>query len=416
MNPRRIHLDVEGHAVSATVSDDATTLSFSLNDRTYRIPNRAYTGTIRLRVHPQNPVTDFARRMGVRLKPEPVTTPAVVPPRVSRVVRPQSMATMVGQDALRLSLMAHVRGALVLGEPVGDVLLTGPSGLGKTSLAGLIAYETGGQLATTEADALSTPAVLANELLALTDHDVLLIDECHGLTKKVMRTLLTVLETRTVEVTAGTGARAGTETRDLAPFTLVCATTDPGELSEPFRARFALTGALDYYSLDELTRVVTAAALANRSASGAPAPIRLDPDAAVELARRGRGTPRKVIELLHAVHRFAAAAAKTADVVVDRAALACLALRGIDERGLTTTDRAVLRTICTTHRGGPVGSEHLVASLGIAQRELRQVIEPFLIRSGLYVRTPGGRMVTDEGYRAVELEPRVTAPHASDVL
>ncbi|MBO0881223.1 MAG: AAA family ATPase [Mycobacterium sp.] len=361
----------------------------------------------------------FAAQLGVRVKPKPA--PPAVEPEVttaphSNAVRPGNVATMIGNDDLRLDLVAHVKGSQALGEPIGHVLLTGPSGLGKTSMARLIADMTGGKLIAVEADSLESPKHLFEAMAELVDGDAFLIDETHGLTKRVMRTLLTIMEDGTISVATGSGAKAEVQRRKLPRFTLVCATTDPGELSEPFRNRFPFRGTLEYYEPEELAEIVIEAGKNNRDHTGKPDPIKIDEDAAADLGRRSRGTPRLAVELLHASRRMAAARGFTKDTpilpdVVDWA----LERKGIDKRGLNKDDRAVLRAICRTHKGGPVGLEHLAATLGIANRTLDKVIEPYLVRTKLLIREPSGRRATDEGYRAIEMEVPVTAPLAAEL-
>jgi Holliday junction DNA helicase RuvB len=355
----------------------------------------------------------FAAQMGIRMSPKEDVVPAETT-QAPRVVRPRSVTSMVGQDSLRLDLMAHVKGAQALGEQIGDVLLYGPSGLGKTSLAELIAHETGGTLHSIEAGAIDSPKTLIGELSKLAKGDVLFFDEAHGLTRRVERALLTIMETREVDMPVGSGSSKTTEKRRLPECTFVCATTDPGDLSDPFRNRFAFTAELQYYTVDELTEILLSAAAANRR-HGEPAPIEIKEAAAFELAKRGRGTPRTAINHMHAVHRFLAAQAGDAEVVIEPDAVDYLSLKGIDEHGLTDADRRLILTIIKVYRGGPVGIERLAPSLGVSHRELRNVIEPYLIRTKRLMRADGGRIVTDEGYRCVGMDVPPTAPLASSI-
>lgn len=350
----------------------------------------------------------FAERLGVRLEPEPVRQDRPVPVE-SKVDRPTSVVQMIGQDKLRAKLLGRVRAATLLGEEMPHALLFGPPGCGKTSLAQLIAAETGGRLVETIADALESPRSLVQLFAELEDGDVLFVDEIHGMTKRVQRTFYKVMEDGVLEIPVGHGDKATLERQPVKRVVIVGATTDPGKLPAPLLDRFPFKGAVEYYSDEELADIILA------TASNAKLSIKIGADEALDLARRSRGTPRVAKDLLDTAYRFAVADAGDVDVPVTSAIIdLAMEFEEIDERGLTKADRDLLAVICKVHKGGPVGLENLAACIGVDNRTLDKMIEPFLLRLKFIVRRPSGRIVTDRGWQHLGLNPPATAPNADD--
>jgi holliday junction DNA helicase RuvB len=353
--------------------------------------------------------SEFAARMGVKVKPpKPVVVrEASTPASRSKATRPTDMATMVGQDRLRVELTVHISASKTLGKPIEHILLQGPPGLGKTSIAMLVAEQSGGELVLASGDALKTPETLVNELGELQDGDVYFVDEIHGLPERVKRTILTAMEDGRVDVGVGTGSRSTVESKMLHHFILVGATTEPGKLPQPLLDRFALRGTLEYYTAAELTEILVADAERKH--------IKLEQEAAQELAHRSRCTPRIALNLLSSAHMFAVAAGDSADVPVTMVDVnRALEMKDIDHNGLTKHDRAVLWTLCKVHKGGPVGMERLAMGADIDNRTLES-IESYLVRAKLLIGSRQGRVATNWGFEAVGLEAPVTAPCAEDL-
>lgn len=353
--------------------------------------------------------SEFAARMGVKVKPpKPVVVrEAGSPASKSKAVRPTSIAAMIGQDKLRVELTVHVDASKKLGQPIGHILLEGPPGLGKTSIAMLVAERAGGELVLASGDALKTPETLVNELGELQNGDVYFVDEIHGLPERVKRVMLTAMEDGRVEIAVGNGSRSVVESKMLNDFILVGATTEPGKLPQPLLDRFALRGALDYYDVDELTEILLQAA--ERGS------IKIEEDAATELAHRSRRTPRIALNLLASAHKYAVASADSVDVPVtvldvNRA----LEMKDIDRNGLTKSDRAVLWNLCKVHKGGPVGLERLATGSDVDNRTLESILS-YLIRAQYIISTFNGRVATNWGWEAIDLEAPVTAPNADDL-
>ena len=377
----------------------------------YRI-NDDCTSTLMIGSRGKPKVTDFsefAARMGIKVKePKPVVVrEAASSASKSKAVRPTDIITMIGQEKLRVRLTAHMRASKLLGKPVGHILLQGPPGLGKTSIAMLIADMAGGDLVIASGDALKTPETLVNELGELKDGDVYFIEEMHGLPEKPKRTLLTAMEDGRVDLAVGSGTRSVVESKMLNDFILVGATTEPGKLPQPLLDRFAIRGAVDYYDADEIAEIITQAAERDH--------IKIEEKAATELAHRSRRTPRIALNLLAMAHEYAVASADSTDVPVtvldvNRA----LEMEDIDHNGLTKSDRAVLWDLCKVHKGGPVGLTNLATGADTDNRTLES-IESYLIRAKYIIRTGQGRVATNWGFEAVGLEPPVTAPHAEDM-
>jgi holliday junction DNA helicase RuvB len=305
-----------------------------------------------------------------------------------RQLRPRSFEEYVGQEQAVASLRVSVEAARRRGECVDHALLYGPPGLGKTTLAGVIANEMGTNLVTTSGPAIERGADLMGILTNLNEKDVLFIDEVHRLPRAVEELLYPAMEDFSVNFVIDRGMHARTLKYALRPFTLVAATTRPGMLSAPLRERFGIFHHLDFYSEAELTRIVT------RSASIIGVP--LDPVGAAEIARRARGTPRIVNRLLRRVRDYAQVNGdgRITEAITPRA----LDSEGVDTRGLDRLDRRFLTAIIEHYDGGPVGIEAVAATINDEAESLTELVEPYLLKIGFVVRTPGGRRVSREAY------------------
>lgn len=316
-----------------------------------------------------------------------------------RQLRPQSFDEYVGQEQAVASLRVSVEAARQRGECVDHVLLYGPPGLGKTTLAGVIANEMGTNLVTTSGPAIERGADLMGVLTNLAEHDVFFIDEIHRLPRAVEELLYPAMEDFSVNFVIDRGMHARTLKYALRPFTLVAATTRPGMLSAPLRERFGILHHLDFYSHAELTRIVT------RSASILGA--RIEPDGAAEIARRARGTPRIVNRLLRRVRDYAQVSGDgLITLVIARDALD---REGVDGRGLDRLDRRFLSAIIDHYAGGPVGIEAVAATINDEAESLTELVEPYLLKIAFVVRTPAGRRATREAYGHLGKQPPATA-------
>ncbi|MBS6671713.1 MAG: Holliday junction branch migration DNA helicase RuvB [Actinomyces graevenitzii] len=310
-------------------------------------------------------------------------------------LRPRHLEDFVGQDVVRGQLSVVLRAATSRGSSPDHVLLSGPPGLGKTTLAMIIANELGGSLRLTSGPAVQHAGDLAAILSALEEGDVLFIDEIHRLARTAEEMLYLAMEDYRVDVVVGKGPGATSIPLSLPPFTVVGATTRAGLLPAPLRDRFGFTGHLDYYSARELAQIVT------RSAGLLG--LEIDAQAAHELASRSRGTPRIANRLLRRVQDWAQVHGTpgVADLASTQAALKVFE---VDAMGLDRLDRSVLTALCTRFGGGPVGLTTLAVSVGEEAETVETVAEPYLVREGLMVRTPRGRAATAAAYTHLGLE------------
>jgi len=317
-----------------------------------------------------------------------------VPDDLAASIRPRALSDFIGHDSLKQNLSVFISGAKSRGEAMDHVLLYGPPGLGKTTLAHIVANELGTNFRATAAPMLTKQGDLAAILTALEPMDVLFIDEIHRLPTAIEEVLYSAMEDFKLDIMLGEGPSAKSVRIDLPPFTLVGATTRTGLLSNPLRDRFGIDLRLTFYSPDDLAKIIS------RSANILGTPI--DANGALMLARSSRGTPRIANRLLKRARDFAGALNKstiTADII--RTTLVQL---HIDECGLDQIDREYMTTIVRHYAGGPVGIENLGAALSEPVDTIEDVIEPFLMQLGFIQRTPRGRIVTDAGYAHLGLE------------
>jgi len=304
-------------------------------------------------------------------------------------LRPGRMAEFVGQEKVKESLSIYVEAALKRGEPLDHTLFYGPPGLGKTTLALLIANELGVDIKTTSGPALERPGDLVSSLTNMKEGDVLFIDEIHRLRPVIEEFLYPGMEDFRIEIRLGEGPKAQTITMKLERFTLIGATTRFGLLTPPMRARFGVVERLGYYPTADLKRIVFRSAGIMR--------ISIDEQGAEEIARRSRGTPRIANRLLRRVRDYAEVKADGA--ITRPVAEAALAMLNVDEYGLEQMDARMLRLIIEDFDGGPVGLSSLAVALGEEPDTLEEVYEPYLIQNGLLQRTARGRVATPKAYR-----------------
>lgn len=314
---------------------------------------------------------------------------------LERAIRPRQLADYVGQPAVREQMEIFIGAARARGEALDHTLIFGPPGLGKTTLAHIIAHELQVNLRQTSGPVLEKPGDLAALLTNLDAGDVLFVDEIHRLSPVVEEVLYPALEDFQLDIMIGEGPAARSIKLDLPPFTLVGATTRAGLLTSPLRDRFGIVQRLEYYSAEDLTLIV------RRSAQILA--IETAPAGAAEIARRARGTPRIANRLLRRVRDYAQ---MRADGHIDRAvAAAALAMLKVDAEGFDHMDRRLLAAVVERFDGGPVGVESLAAAIGEERGTIEDVIEPFLIQQGFLMRTPRGRVATARTYQHLGLAP-----------
>jgi len=318
---------------------------------------------------------------------------------IDRALRPENFSTFVGQEAAKANLKVFVEAARNRNDALDHVLLFGPPGLGKTTLAQIMAREMGVGFRATSGPVIAKAGDLAALLTNLEPRDVLFIDEIHRLSSSVEEILYPAMEDYALDLIIGEGPSARSVRIDLSPFTLVGATTRAGLLSTPLRDRFGIPVRLQFYTHDELTFIVTRASEKLGAA--------ITPDGAREIATRARGTPRIAVRLLRRVRDFADAAGKAIDKKVADSALERLE---VDPTGLDALDRRYLFALVDTYQGGPVGVDTLAACLAEARDAVEEVIEPYLMQQGFVMRTPRGRVAALRAYQHLGRMPPLRPP------
>jgi len=317
-------------------------------------------------------------------------------------LRPKTLQEYIGQETLRDSLRIYIQAALERHQPLDHILLYGPPGLGKTTMAGIIAAEMGQNIKITSGPAIDRPGDLASILTNLNNGDVLFIDEIHRLSRSVEEVLYPAMEDYALDIMIGKGPTARSIRLDLPKFTLVGATTRAGSLTAPLRDRFGIIYRLEMYSKEDLAKILS------RSASILN--VRYDDEGILEIARRSRGTPRIANRMLKRVRDFAQIKARgLIDLEVAKQAMDML---NVDAFGLDNVDRTMLETLIKKFSGGPVGLDTLAAMTGEDAVTIEDVYEPYLMQLGFLMRTPRGRVATPEAYRHMGL----TAPQQNEQL
>ena len=309
-------------------------------------------------------------------------------------IRPSTLSEYIGQSEVKENLSIFIEAAKMRDEPLDHVLLYGPPGLGKTTLSHIIANELGSNIKTASGPSIEKSGDLAAVLSNLEEGDVLFIDEIHRIPRFIEEILYSAMEDFTLEIVVGTESSSRSIKIDLPPFTLIGATTRAGDLTSPLRDRFGIINKLNYYTVDELKNI------ALRTSRVLDCPI--DEDAASELARRSRGTPRICNRLFKRVRDFSLVMGKgVIDLEITKHALDKLK---VDELGLDETDYHLLKSIIEKFNGGPVGIDAIASSIGEEQTTIEDVYEPYLLQTGLLKRTSRGRMVTEKAYKHLGID------------
>ena len=326
-----------------------------------------------------------------------ITTPEEIADEsaVELSLRPQRLAEFIGQDKVKESLRIYIEAARARREPLDHTLFFGPPGLGKTTLAELIARELGVNIRATSGPALEKPGDLVGTLTNLREKDILFIDEIHRLRPVIEEFLYPAMEDYKIDIRLSEGPKAQTITMNVEKFTLIGATTRLGMLTAPMRGRFGIEQRLNYYAASDLEQIVRRTAEVIN--------VRIDEGGTVELARRSRGTPRVANRLLRRVRDFAQV--KADGVITNAVCMQALELLDVDEFGLDDMDARVLRTIIEKFDGGPVGIGTIAAAVGEDASTIEEVYEPFLVQNGFLQRTPRGRMATAQAYRHFGFTP-----------